>query len=135
MIDSEFNNGIITMKIPDKKKLRKRLIKACDKLAREIVFKRDVKCQRCGNTKQLQWCHIYSRIIYPLRWDADNSMVLCAGCHFNAHQNPLEFSDLVRDRLGTERLQRLSLKRSGHFKTSVDNLELLKIKLKQELEG
>lgn len=61
-----------------------------DRLAREVVFKRDGKCVRCGSREHLQWCHVYSRRYHSVRWDLDNSFVGCAGCHLFWHHQPLE---------------------------------------------
>lgn len=118
----------------DPKAKRKRLIKDLDALCRIIVFKRDKVCQKCGrSTGKLDWSHIYSRRYKQIRWNPENSMIFCAGCHIFFHQNPLEFTDFIRAKLG-DRLDRLTLKRNSYFKTSVVNLELLKIKLEKEVE-
>lgn len=61
-----------------------------DKLARDAVFARDSICMKCGKVGNLQWCHVYSRRYLSMRWDPDNSMVLCAGCHLWWHHKPLE---------------------------------------------
>lgn len=60
-----------------------------DRLCREQVFYRDSgKCIRCGGERHIQWCHVYSRRYKSLRWDTDNSMTLCAGCHLLWHHQP-----------------------------------------------
>jgi hypothetical protein len=54
------------------------------------------KCERCGRKDTLQPAHIISRNNRTLRWDIQNILCLCAGCHFWAHQDPLGFTDFVK---------------------------------------
>jgi 5-methylcytosine-specific restriction endonuclease McrA len=61
-----------------------------DEAARAIVFDRDSGCVHCGKATNLQWAHVYTRRILSMRWDWDNSMVLCAGCHLWWHHEPAE---------------------------------------------
>jgi len=108
-------------------KLRKTLIKKLDTIVARKVKERDNHtCVRCGsNTKQLNACHFYSRSIKSLRWDMDNIICLCVGCHFWAHKNPSELTDWYRTLIGDSRFGRLMVKKSNRFKTSVMNLKLL----------
>ena len=71
---------------------RRRKIKDLDLECREIVFTRDGNaCVKCGKTTgKLDWAHIVSRRDITLRHDPENSLVLCAGCHFFWHHAPLE---------------------------------------------
>lgn len=81
-----------------------------DRLCRDAVFLRDGnRCRRCGKTTHLQWCHIYSRRYLTLRWDPDNSLVLCAGCHLWQHHNPLDSSRWVEQAIGVRVAERLRL--------------------------
>lgn len=65
-----------------------------DAICRAEVFERDGNvCQRCGaaiscDGTPLQWSHVHSRRHNCLRWDPDNSKVLCKGCHFWWGNNP-----------------------------------------------
>ncbi len=67
------------------------------------------KCARCGKSSgvQLQCAHIFSRRHRAIRWDENNAICLCAGCHFWAHQNPILFSVLVKDCIGQEKFDKL----------------------------
>lgn len=71
---------------------RSTLVNKLDKLVGERV-KAIGKCERCGRGKnevQLQTAHIYSRRYKHLRWELENLLCLCSGCHFWWHQNPAE---------------------------------------------
>lgn len=64
---------------------------ALDADCRLNVFDRDEwKCQRCGAGADtvLQWSHVHSRRHHCLRWDVDNSKVLCRACHCWWGNNP-----------------------------------------------
>jgi len=76
-----------------KTSLKKKMDKLFAEKVREMGF-----CQRCGKTSNLQCAHIYSRKNLSIRWDFENAVCLCAGCHlFWAHQEPVEFTNWVRD--------------------------------------
>ncbi len=86
------------------------LTKKLDKLVAERVRARGA-CERCGNPRMLQCCHIYSRSNRAVRWDmTHNLLCLCAGCHFFAHKNPLEFAKFVNNFLGEEGVKELTRK-------------------------
>jgi len=69
---------------------RKSLTLKLDKIFSEIVRSKG-RCERCGKTERLQCSHIYSRKNKWLRWDTENGMALCCGCHFFWwHQEPAE---------------------------------------------
>lgn len=80
-----------------------------DKLFGQIIRSRG-RCQRCDRQPpevSLQCAHILSRRFTATRWDENNALCLCAGCHFWAHNNPIEFTKLVEGILGTENLEKL----------------------------
>jgi hypothetical protein len=66
-----------------------------DKIWRDKIHARDEVCQLCGGTQNLNAHHIEGRRMRCLRWDLDNGLLLCAGCHTfktqSAHQSPLWF--------------------------------------------
>jgi len=87
---------------------RKLAVKELDALCREIVWMRDGKCRRPNCMRgQLQWAHVYSRRYKWLRWDLDNSMILCAGHHLEWHERPLEAAEWWEKELGPERYRSL----------------------------
>jgi 5-methylcytosine-specific restriction endonuclease McrA len=61
-----------------------------DRIAKAQVFERDGhKCIRCGATnRQLQPAHVLSRTHLCLRWEPENLMSLCGGCHLAWHHEP-----------------------------------------------
>lgn len=76
--------------IRSSKKARKRrsIVIKLDALARNLCFERDSrKCVRCGNEK-IQWAHVISRRHLCTRWESDNALSLCYGCHAWWHSYP-----------------------------------------------
>lgn len=69
---------------------RRRMMLVLDDLARQEVFERDEHiCVRCRNPERaVQWAHVLSRRHLCLRWNAENAMTLCAGCHLFWHHEP-----------------------------------------------
>ncbi len=59
-------------------------------------------CVSCHKTdyEKLQCCHIFSRTYRNTRWDLKNLLCMCAGCHFEAHRNPIKFVEKVQEYLG-----------------------------------
>ena len=74
-----------------KARTRARMVRELDAAARLEVFERDGSvCVRCRDGQRaIQWAHIFSRRHKNLRWEADNALTLCAGCHMFWHQYPL----------------------------------------------
>lgn len=60
------------------------------------------RCEWCGSTQNLQTAHIITRSCIKLRFEEKNVFCLCAGCHFKAHQHPLEFAEFVKKVKGSE---------------------------------
>lgn len=62
-----------------------------DELCTAVVWCRDGgRCARRGceatqYTSVLDWAHVHTRGIKSLRWDPDNSMLLCKRCHMAWH--------------------------------------------------
>ena len=73
------------------KMTRKGLVKKLDDLIRKACLIRDDnQCQWCGSKSNLQLSHVRSRKFYETRWELGNVKILCAGCHFRWHENPVE---------------------------------------------
>jgi len=72
------------------KNTKKTLSNKLDKLFSEKVRSKGA-CEHCGKTEHLQCAHIYSRKHKWLRWDLENALCLCAGCHlYWWHYEPAE---------------------------------------------
>ena len=84
-------------------------VKAKDEAWAQAVKQRDLNvCYRCGRRDDLQAAHIFTRSKRSTRWDLENGVCLCGGCHiFWAHRNPLEFYDWVKSWMGKERFEAL----------------------------
>ena len=115
------------MKLAKKKKqpTQKNLTTKLDKVFGEIV--RNIgKCVRCGKTEYLQAAHIFTRKKRAIRWDFLNSLCLCVGCHYWAHDNPLYFRDFVKEVYGEENYNEIHLKGNLSKKWTLDEkIELL----------
>jgi len=61
--------------------MKKKEIKKLDKIVRELCLKRDKKCVKCGIKESLNIHHLVGRTNYALRWELDNLICLCSGCH------------------------------------------------------
>ena len=61
-------------------------------------------CERCLHTKvdykQLQCSHFHGRGKKSVRWDEDNSVGLCGGCHMYLTAHPTEHVRWFEERLG-----------------------------------
>ena len=93
--------AVKTLKVSDKE---------LDALCREVVLARDKVCQKCGGSKVLQWSHVHGRRNKHLRWDPDNSKMLCFRCHFYFwHKEPLQAQEWFETKF-PERAARLKNK-------------------------
>lgn len=95
--------------------------KKADTKFSEYIRNRDGKCLRCGKTKFLQNSHFFSRIHYATRYDPDNCITLCYGCHYGnqkgwEYDQAGEYRDFMIARLGVERYNKL-VEKHKQFKT------------------
>ncbi|KKN71467.1 hypothetical protein LCGC14_0420460 [marine sediment metagenome] len=83
-------------------------ISALDRLFSEYIRRRAMErvrgCERCftykENWKQLQCSHFYSRSRKSVRYDEDNAVGLCFGCHQYLGSHPLEHVEFFKKLLG-----------------------------------
>ena len=82
--------------------MKKQEVTKLDKQWRDAIRSRDKCCQVCGGTSFLNAHHVIGRRNRNVRWDLDNGVLLCSGCHTfrvqSAHQDPLWFSEWFQDR-------------------------------------
>lgn len=79
-----------------------------DKLFSAFIRRRAMSrvggCERClrpkTDYKQLQCSHFHGRAKKSVRWDEDNAVGLCYGCHKHLTSFPLEHTDWFREHLG-----------------------------------
>jgi hypothetical protein len=92
-----------------KKPNRKKLIFEADKLWASIVKERDGKCIYCGSTRNLNAHHIFTKARHGnLRWEPDNGVTLCAGCHtFGIHINPAPYMLRIIEYVGKDVMEKL----------------------------
>ena len=87
-----------------KKASVKRLKKYCDELWSEIIKNKfNYKCFYCGKSNYLQSHHLISRKHLSTRYNVDNGLLLCSGCHMlsiiSMHHSPW----IILDKLEIER--------------------------------
>lgn len=89
-------------------------------------------CVSCWNKdySKLQCCHIFSRTYRNTRWDLKNLLCMCAGCHFEAHKNPIKFVEKVREYLGEYEYQALKTRHNAIKKWKIYEMEELLESLK-----
>lgn len=139
--------GLFLMTIYQKKKKKKNWEKVCKKakISRKtlrknldklfsIIIRSEGKCGRCGETKNLNIAHIFSRRNLVLRWDKDNVLCLCVRCHFWSHQNPILFAEFVKKKLGEGKYEELKKESEQIKKWTIPELEEKIIKFKEEIK-
>ena len=101
---------------------RRKCVKTLDDYVRQLVFARDRGvCVRCGKDN-IQWAHVFPREHLYLRWELDNTLSLCNGCHLFWHHEPLLAVDWFRKNFG-ERYDRIMA--IAAIKPKVNPAELL----------
>ena len=78
-----------------------------DILFSKYIRLRDRVCQRCGGSTGLGCSHYHGRRKQSVRYDEENCMALCWGCHSYLGANPLEHTEFMIKRLGQEKFDEL----------------------------
>lgn len=68
-----------------------------DQAVGAFVKARDGRCLACGTKNDLEWAHIISRGARYIRWDPENSVALCRGCHFRFTRAPARWAVWVEE--------------------------------------
>lgn len=96
-------------------------------------------CSYCGKRRPevvLHAHHIFSRRHFATRWDIDNGVCLCTGCHlYIAHKDIQEFADWVRGRYGDEYIDRLRQKARSMALFSKEDKRAMLERLERYLNG
>jgi 5-methylcytosine-specific restriction endonuclease McrA len=107
------------MKKPSKTTLRNKLDKICS-----LIIRAKGSCERCGNTQNLQCCHIFSRHFMNTRWALENLLCLCPDCHINfAHKSPILFAEFVKNKIGEEAYEQLKEMHNIIAKYTIEDLQ------------
>jgi hypothetical protein len=84
----------------------------------------------------LHCSHYYGRGRFSVRFDPDNAVALCYGCHRFLGSNPADHLDFIRERLGSEKFRKLTARRNKIVKRrdylNKDFLNELKLMLENE---
>ena len=97
-----------------------------DKVFSDFIRHRDRwTCQRCRKVKNpmspssrkgLHCSHFYGRSTYATRFDSDNCVALCYGCHRYLGSHPAEHLEFITNHLGAERFRELTKRRNMKVK-------------------
>lgn len=96
-----------------------------------ILIRSAGACEYCCSVNHLQAHHIFGRRNQSTRWDLNNGICLCPGCHtfsndFSAHQTPTTFTEWIIERRGEAWHDELKLKAHSSIKMNLnDKKELL----------
>lgn len=110
------------MRKPTRSSLTRKLDQAVSLVVRSRGY-----CVKCGNKRYelLQCCHIFSRKNRSVRFDLKNVICLCAKDHFWAHQNPILFTEFVREWLGEFEYTQLKIRANTPRKFTIEELQEL----------
>jgi len=72
------------------------------------VRARGLRCERCNYPWTLEAHHIFSRRARSVRWDLENGVCLCLGCHSWQRHHPADFLRWAEEHLGVEAFEVLS---------------------------
>lgn len=113
----------------------------------DVLFSRYIRtlagwrCERCGKqflppTNGLHCSHFHGRRKKSVRWDPENAVALCFGCHAHFTGHPLEHVEWFSNRLGVKKFNALTLRANTPQKPDRAMIGLwLKEKLKEVFGG
>ena len=117
-------------------------ISSVDKLFSLLIRTRDKwTCQRCFTkyeppTMGLHCAHIFGRGLKNTRFDFENAVAWCYGCHSYMDSHPLDKYEWHRKRIGTRRFDALRLRSNNLKRPDYDLIEIgLKARLKELKEN
>lgn len=125
----------------DKKEKKRTSIKVLTKKADDLwslAVKKWGKCEVCWITTYLNAHHIFSRHNKSTRWDLDNGICLCSGCHvfsdkFSAHKTPTDFTYWLEKQYSKEYIEILARKAHKPITVTSELLQEIIEKLKEKL--
>lgn len=107
-----------------KKQTKTTVKRLLDKEVSRIVRARG-ECAWCHSKvyEKFQAAHIFSRSNMAVRFDMDNLLCLCAGCHFKAHKNPILFTEFVAEYLGDAKYEALITRAAAIKKWTLEEMQ------------
>lgn len=97
-------------------------IKKLDKLASKIVRSKG-RCEWCGGNGKLDCAHIIPRTYKSTRWYLPNLIPLCFLCHKRWHDEPYDSGIWIREHLGEDHMQMLTVMKRQVAPTTPDVVE------------
>lgn len=85
--------------------IKKRSDVLWSKIIRSIGY-----CERCKKKTNLNAHHIVGRAGIALRYDLENGVCLCVGCHYWAHNKPTAFTYWLEEYIGRDVIEGLHAK-------------------------
>ena len=119
------------------KRENKSLPKKADDLWSRVV-RMKWECAVCWKKEFLNAHHIFTRHNKSVRWDVENGICLCSGCHvfsdkFSAHKTPTDFTYWLEKQYSREWLETLGRKANTPLHVDSEYLKATIIYLKNEL--
>jgi len=118
-----------------KKTENSKLQAKCDKLLTPIIKKLYPKCLLCGNPTGVAHHHIHKSKSSILRYDLENLINLCHGCHQALHHNESYYASRIVSIKGLKWFDGLEKKKNKINRVNkgwyLDNLKRLEKELKK----
>jgi len=102
-------------KLPKIKTVRNK----CDNMLTPLMKKMHDGCLLCGGLVQVGHHHIHKSKSTRLRYELDNIIPLCGGCHMKLHQNESLWGSKVTETMGFDWLHELERKGREIIKVDV----------------
>lgn len=110
----------------------KQVRKELDRLWQQAVMARDgSRCQLCGATGYAGH-HVFTKgSSLATRWDLDNGIAVCLGCHYAIHssKNCTEYLARIIDAIGVDRFTSIRQRHYGRLRLTLEKAEEIKERL------
>jgi len=121
---------LVVIVAPDETYCRSHGARIADGIVGRVVKVRDGRCVACGSGRsieELEWAHVHVRGARYIRWDPENAVALCHGCHAWYGEHPRDWRAFIERRspgLWTRLVHReIAGERSG---ASIDVAEVIR---------
>lgn len=118
-----------------KKTERQQLDAKCLELWSKCVRTKQRVCRNCGSDYRLQAHHIVQRTYKLSRYNTQNGLCLCAGCHFTEKIDPERFRSMIIGIIGEETYIAMQEKYRRTHKWTIPELRNIKAGLEAELKA